>query len=190
MRIITGKYRGFKLKTPKGENTRPTTDRVKESVFSIIESKKPITSGAEVLDLFAGSGGIGLEFLSRGAASACFIDGDSNSINAIKENIAKCEVESSTEVHKNDVCRALELLARKKRKFDYIYMDPPYDKNIIPKVIETIYNSGVLKENGIIIAEHESKLELEESIAGFLKTDYRKYGNTGVSFFTNREQTA
>lgn len=183
MRIISGEYRGFRLKAPKGENTRPTTDRVKESVFSIIESKKRITSEAQVLDLFAGSGGIGLEFLSRGAAHACFVDSDASSISIIKDNISKCKVENRTEVYRNDVLKAVELLSRKRKKFDYIYMDPPYEKNIIPKVIETIYNSGVLNSNGIIIAEHEAGLELEDAECNMVKIDSRKYGSIGVSFF-------
>lgn len=184
MRIISGEYRGFKLKAPKGTNTRPTTDRVKESVFSIIESKKHINSRAEVLDLFSGSGGMGLEFLSRGASRVCFIDIDMNSINTLKENISKCKAESKTEVYKNDVIKAIELLSKKNKKFDYIFMDPPYEKNIIPKVIETIYNSGILNPEGIIIAEHEFGLEIEERIGDIKKVDTRKYGTTGVSFFT------
>ncbi|OHW62660.1 ribosomal RNA small subunit methyltransferase D [Andreesenia angusta] len=187
MRIISGEYRGFRLKTPKGDSTRPTTDRVKESVFSMIESKKHITSGARVLDLFAGSGGIGLEFLSRGAAHACFVDSDASSISVIKENIAKCRAEDSTEVYRNDAFKAIELLSRKRHKFDYIFMDPPYEKNIIPKILETIYNSGILSSNGLIIAEHEAGLEMEENVCNMAKIDSRKYGSIGVSFFTPGE---
>lgn len=187
MRIISGEYRGFRLKTPKGENTRPTTDRVKESVFSIIESKKHITSRARVLDLFAGSGGIGLEFLSRGAGHACFVDSDANSISAIKENIAKCKVDDLTEVYRNDAAKAIELLSRKRNKYDYIYMDPPYEKNIIPKILETIYNSGILNSNGLVIAEHESGLDMEENVCNMAKIDSRRYGSIGVSFFVPGE---
>ncbi len=185
MRVITGSARGHALKAPKGENTRPTSDKVKESVFNIIGF---IDDESIVLDLFSGSGSMGIEFLSRGAKTCYFIDADSNSIKIIKENLEKTKLVEKALVYKNDVERAIKVLGNKHIEFDYIFLDPPYNKECVTKTLENINNEKLLKKTGEIIIEHETKLELPDSCYDFKKTDYRKYGDTSVSFYSKEEE--
>ncbi len=179
MRIISGEMRGFKLRAPKGTDTRPTSDRVKESLFSILGY---IESTSKVLDLFAGSGNVGLEFLSRGAEEAYFIDSSAESVSVIKENIKKCRVEDCTYVYKNDVLKSIDILSRKRKKFDYIFLDPPYKRGIAEEVLEKISEADILNEGALVIVEHEDGLEFEE-YKGLENIDSRKYGSTGITFF-------
>lgn len=180
MRIISGEMRGFKLKAPKGMDTRPTSDKVKESLFSIMGY---IESSSEVLDLYSGSGNIGLEFLSRGAESACFIDTDAKAISTIKDNIEKCKVSDRATVYKNDVSRAMEMLANRSKKFDYIFMDPPYKSGLVEKTIDKVAELDLLKDGGLLIAEHERGLVLEDSVGSMKKVDNRRYGDTEITFY-------
>lgn len=185
MRVITGSARGHVLKAPKGENTRPTSDKVKESVFNIIGF---IDEDSTVLDLFSGSGGIGIEFLSRGAKSCYFIDADASSIKIIKDNLEKTRLTEKSSVYKNDVEKALKTLGRKHIEFDYIFLDPPYNKECVTKTLENISTEQLLKQTGEIIIEHETRLELPEHCHDFIKTDYRKYGDTSISFYKKEEE--
>lgn len=180
MRIVAGEMRGFRLRSPKGLDTRPTPDRVKESLFSIIGY---IDSTAKVLDLFSGSAAIGLEFLSRGAETAYFIDKSPESISAIRDNIEKCKVKDRTKVFKNDVFKAIEILGIKREKFDFIFLDPPYEQGLSEKALIKISESDILKDDGLIIVEHESALDLNEKIVELSKVDNRIYGTTGLSFY-------
>lgn len=180
MRIVAGEMRGFRLKSPKGMDTRPTPDRVKESLFSIIGY---IDSTSKVLDLFSGSAAVGLEFISRGAETAYFIDKSSDSITAIKYNIEKCKVKDRTKVFKNDVFKAIEILGKKREKFDYIFLDPPYEQGLAEKSLKKIFESDILNEEGLIIVEHEGNLVLEEKYGDLIKSDSRVYGTTGLSFY-------
>ncbi|KNF08761.1 16S rRNA (guanine(966)-N(2))-methyltransferase RsmD [Gottschalkia purinilytica] len=186
MRVITGKVRGFKLKSPKGLNTRPTSDRVKESIFNILGY---ISEDSIVLDLFSGSGNVGIEFLSRGAKKCYFIDGDANSIKVINENLKNTKFTDQAFIYKNNVSKAISILGKKSLKFDYIFMDPPYEKGYILPALENIYTENLLKKEGKIIIEHETKLELPNKHLSFIKIDTRKYGGTSVSFYTNEEVT-
>lgn len=179
MRIISGEMKGFKLKSPKGTDTRPTSDRVKESLFNIIGY---IDSDSKVLDLFSGSGNIGLEFLSRGAKIAYFIDNSSVAISTVKDNIEKCKVEKKTKIFKNDVFKALEILDKRKEKFDYIFLDPPYEQGLIKDVLEQISSLDILKEDALVIVEYESNLNLE-NFGNLNLVDTRKYGTTKISFY-------
>jgi 16S rRNA (guanine(966)-N(2))-methyltransferase RsmD len=180
VRVITGKAKGHKLKSPKGLKTRPTSDRIKESVFNIIGDILP---DSLVLDLYSGTGSIGIEFLSRGAKLCYFIDNDSLSIKVINENLQKTGLISQAYVYRNDVHNAINILGRKGLSFDYIFMDPPYGKDLVIQTIENIYKLGIIKNKGIIIAEHETELELPIHILGFTKSDSRNYGRTTVTFY-------
>lgn len=184
MRVITGSARGHNLKAPKGENTRPTTDRIKEALFSIIGI---IDESSTVLDLFSGSGAIGIEFLSRGAGSACFIDSDSESVKIIKENLEKTKLIEKSVVYKNGVEKGIKTLGNKDMKFDYIFLDPPYNKELVMKTLENINNKNLLKNNGVVIIEHETRLDLPEKSFNLVKADYRKYGDTSISFYRFEE---
>ncbi len=180
MRVITGSARGSVLKAPKGENTRPTSDRVKESLFNIIGY---INEEDVVLDLFSGSGGIGIEFLSRGAKSCYFIDEDQNSINVIKANLEKTRLLDRSLIYKNSVDRAIRTLASKNSKFNYIFLDPPYNKDYVEGTLGNISRENLLSESGKVIIEHESRLELKNSYFDLIKVDCRKYGDTSISFY-------
>lgn len=185
MRVITGSARGHTLKAPKGDNTRPTSDKVKESIFNIIGF---IDEEDIILDLFSGSGGMGIEFLSRGAKSCYFIDEDANSIKIIKENLVKTKLIDKSLVYKNSVDRAIKILGNKNLKFDYIFLDPPYDRNYVVKVIKNIVDENLLSDSGKVIIEHETKLELLDKYYNLFKADYRKYGDTSVSFYKKEEE--
>ena len=181
MRIISGKSKGVRLLSPSGNSIRPTSDRVKESMFNIISEK---CTGSVVLDLFSGSGSIGLEFISRGAKKVFFVDSGSESIRVIKEYIKKCRMENSSEVINSDYKKALNYLKRTGVTVDIIYADPPYDRISYKEILEEILNSEILKNRGIIIAESDSEMIIEPEGYKLVKYDMRKYGNTKLHFFT------
>jgi len=177
MRIISGQFKGRKLKTLEGMNTRPTADRVKEALFNILGNK---TYDAKILDLFAGSGALGLEALSRGASYCTFVDSSKDAISIIKENIKLCKQEENSKVINKDYVEALRLL---KDKFDIIFVDPPYSKGIELTVLKNI--KEILSDDGIIVIETDKSDILDDEINGFLKYDTRKYGRTIISFYTH-----
>lgn len=179
MRIITGKARGLKLTAPKNWDVRPTADRVKESLFNIIGSK---ITGAQVLDLFAGTGNLGLESWSRGAGHIVFTDMSRESLRLVASNIAKCRAQSDTETFYGDACQLLEKLYKKGKKFDFIFADPPYNKGLVQKVIAVLDKSPVLTEGGYLIAEHSAHDELGVLPACFELVRCETYGETKISF--------
>ena len=179
MRIISGTARGTKLYTLEGMNTRPTLDRVKESIFNIIQNE---ISGAIVLDLFAGSGAIGLEAASRGANKVILCDKSKEAVQIINKNIIKTHLEKKTKVYNCDFKNCLEKL--KGTKIDLIYLDPPYNTDLIQKALEVIINLELIKENSLIIAETD---ELERILEGLKEAklelvDKRKYGRADIIF--------
>ena len=180
MRVISGTKKGYKLKGPKGKDTRPTEDRVKESLFNILGY---IHGESIVLYLFAGSGSIGIEFLSRGSKKAYFIDRSYLSVKTIKENLGHTGLVEKSRVIKNDAIKSIKLLGNENIKFNYIFVDPPYGKNLIIDVLENLWEQGILAEDGTIIIEHEKGLELEDNIFDFKKIDSRNYGSKSLSFY-------
>ena len=181
MRVISGLRKGHKLKTPKGTDVRPTEDRVKESLFNILNN---IDENAIILDGFAGSGSIGIEFLSRGAKLSYFVDRSAESIKSIEENLTHTKLKDNSIVIKKDLLITIKDFKNDNIKFDYIYLDPPFNQlNLIEKVLKEISINDILKINGEIIIEHEKELELEENLYNFKRTDYRKYGNKSVTFY-------
>jgi 16S rRNA (guanine966-N2)-methyltransferase len=181
MRVISGTCKGRPLKAVPGMTTRPTTDKVKESLFNIVG---PYFEGGAVLDLFSGSGSLGLEALSRGMEKGVFVDKDSKAIQIIKTNISACKFENQAEVHRSDALRSLKALGKRKAQFDLIFMDPPYKiATMIPAIIEEIESAELLAEDGMIICEHGEELTLPEKIGDFTKFRVEKYGITAVSFF-------
>lgn len=176
MRVISGKYRGRRLLSPADSRVRPTTDRIKETMFNILASRGGLYGA--VLDLFSGSGALGIEALSRGAASAVFIDKDPDSIRLTKKNLAVCGI-SGAEVYNTDYRVACEKLTG--RAFDFIFADPPYALRIEPLILDCIGRCGLLAENGTIIIEHDSKNDLLKSAESYI-IDTRVCGNTTLSF--------
>lgn len=180
MRVITGSAKGHKLKTPKGLRVRPTSDRIKESIFNIIGD---IKDDDIVLDLFSGTGSMGIEFLSRGAKKCFFIDNHIDSIKIIKENLINTKLIDKASIYKNNSKNAIAILGRKNVKFKYIFLDPPYNEELIMPVLKEIDRHALLKENSGVIVEHESKLSLPDFVGNIYKIDSRRYGDTRVSFF-------
>ena len=184
MRIISGKARGTKLYTLEGENTRPTLDRVKESLFNILQTK---LKDAIVLDLFAGSGALGIESLSRGEKKAIFCDHNKEAINVIKKNLNKTNFEGQSLILKTDYQKALESI--KDEKIDIIYLDPPYAKNMVVPAVEKIIKLDILAIDGLIIIEtDDEKLILEnlEKIKNINLYDLRKYGRVKLLFLNRK----
>lgn len=174
MRIIGGKYRGMKLAQFDGEEIRPTADRVKESLFNILA---PEIAGAKVLDLFCGSGNLGIESLSRGAASVRFNDISPDSIKVLKENLARLKGENYF-VSFKDFSACLACVER----YDVIFIDPPYRLDAGIRALEIIGGTRLLNEGGVAVYERDRKFEGE--ISGLEKYDERKYGKTYLTFFT------
>lgn len=181
MRVISGIRKGHRLKAPKGSKVRPTEDRIKESLFNILSN---INKDTKVLDAFAGSGSIGIEFLSRGAREAYFVDNYQQSISTIEENLKHTKLIEKAKIIKSDIFTTLKKFNKNKLSFDYIYLDPPFNKEgLIPKLLGSINDENVLSPEGLIIIEHEKELLLENTIYNFEKTDSRKYGNKTLTFY-------
>ncbi|PHV71814.1 16S rRNA (guanine(966)-N(2))-methyltransferase RsmD [Sporanaerobium hydrogeniformans] len=150
MRVISGKCRGTHLVCPEGLETRPTTDRIKETLFNIIAFDLP---GCRFLDLFSGSGGIGIESLSRSAEKAVFVEKDKKALACIKQNLERTRLGNKAIVYSCDVIEALKNLKEQGEQFDIIFMDPPYAIGIIDQILEKIVACDLIAENGYIILE-------------------------------------
>lgn len=156
MRVIAGSAKRLQLKTLEGMDTRPTTDRIKETLFNMIT---PYIYGCHFLDLFAGSGGIGIEALSRGAAEAVFVEKNPKAVNCIKDNLAFTKLGKNASVMQMDIIAALSRMEGEKQ-FDYIFMDPPYDQEWERKVLEYLADSSLLADEGVIIVEASKATDL------------------------------
>ena len=177
MRVITGKARGVQLKTPEGMLTRPTADRVKEALFSIINFDLP---GAAVLDLFGGTGQLGIEALSRGANSAVFVDQREDACKIIRENLRRTKLESQGRVVRSDY---LDYLRRSKEKFDIILLDPPYAEVFLENALKCITEIDILQSGGIIVAERPVEKELPFEFEGYTRSRDYKYGKTLLTIY-------
>jgi len=181
MRIISGKCRGRKLAAPTGMATRPTSDRVRESIFNIISRR---TEGARVLDLFAGTGALGMEALSRNARSAIFVDKSPEACAIIKKNISLCRFENLSTVLCQDITQRVVPQLPGKNKFNLVFMDPPYQQGLIETIIGSKNFINLLDEDALIIAEHSAMENLSLPISALDISDQRKYGRTRISFLT------
>lgn len=183
MRIISGKARGTKLYTLEGLTTRPTLDRVKESIFNIIQSK---IQDSTVLDLFAGSGAIGLEMISRGASKAILCDKSKDAIEIIEKNIEKTHMKDKVELYNLDFENCIDKV--KTIKFDIIYLDPPYNTNYISKALNKIVDLDIVKQEGLIIVETDDEPRILKEIDKIKVkiVDKRKYGRATI-IFLNKE---
>lgn len=175
MRVITGSRRGRKLKTLDTLDTRPTTDMVKEAVFSAIQFDVP---GAQVLDLFAGSGQMGIEALSRDAEHCVFVDNNPAAVQIIKDNISDCKFVAQSRVLNMD---SLEYLKVAKGEFDIVLLDPPYGKGTLEKVLPQL--DRLLSSRAVVVCEHEKELELGDEYGRLRKHKRYKYGKIAVTIF-------
>ncbi|PKR86943.1 16S rRNA (guanine(966)-N(2))-methyltransferase RsmD [Heyndrickxia camelliae] len=180
MRVISGSRKGKSLKSVPGNQTRPTTDKVKEAIFNMVG---PYFSGGIGLDLFAGSGGLGIEGLSRGLEKVIFVDRDIQAFQTVKANLKICGFEEQSEVFRNDSERALKALIKRQISFDVIFLDPPYKKQKLVDLLKMISDAKMLSENGTIVCEHSSDLELPNSVGDLISVKTAKYGIIGLSIF-------
>ena len=177
MRVITGKARGVLLKTPDGMKTRPTSDRVKEALFSIIQFEVP---GARVLDLFGGTGQLGIEALSRGAKRAVFVDEREQACQLIKENLKRTRFENDGYVVRSDYMAFLE---KCNEQFDIILLDPPYAEVFLENSLKMITEIDILQSGGIIVAERPFGKELSWDFSGIKRSKDYKYGKTLLTIY-------
>ena len=177
MRVITGKARGVVLKTPDGMQTRPTTDRVKEALFSIIQFDIP---GCKVLDLFGGTGQLGIEALSRGAKSATFVDASDAACKLIKENLKRTKMENEAKVIKGDY---MDYLRYCRETFDIVFLDPPYAEVFLENSLNCITEIDILQTNGIIVTERPLEKELPWDFPGYTRSKDYKYGKTLITLY-------
>ncbi len=177
MRVITGTARGRRLRTLEGNDVRPTTDRVKEAVFSVIQFD---IEGRRILDLFAGSGQMGIETLSRGASEAVFVDSSPDSIAVVRDNLRTCGLNGAAVVVQGD---ALSYLAPRagRREFDFAFLDPPYGRGILQSALPAV--AAVMKPGGAIICESPSDEALPESVGEFSVDRQYRYGRIKVTFY-------
>ena len=177
MRVITGKARGVTLKTPDGLQTRPTTDRVKEALFSVIHFDIP---GAHVLDLFGGTGQLGIEALSRGAKRAVFVDESDKACKLINENLRRTRLEQEGTVVRGDY---LAYLGRCREKFNIIFLDPPYAEVFLENALKRITEIDILQSGGIIVTERPLGKDLPFDFEGYERSKDYKYGNTLITLY-------
>jgi len=180
MRVITGLAKGRRLKSLPGEDVRPTTDKVKEGLFSAIQFD---IEGRRFLDLFAGSGQMGIEALSRGCQSCVFVDASKQAISVIKENISVCGFEENSRVINGD---ALSFLATCKETFDIVFLDPPYKAGLLEKALYSV--TGIMSNYGIIICEHPNNITLPEKVNGFKLSKLYRYGKINLTVYKKENE--
>lgn len=184
MRIIGGEFRGRRLQTPKGRNIRPTSDRVREAVFNVIAA---CIAEAGVLDLFAGTGALGLEALSRGAARATFVDNHIEAIRLIEQNIRLCGVKDRTVVMRRAILPSLAILAAQPTNvagFHLVFLDPPYGQDQVPTVLERLTALRLVSPTAVAVAEHHRNDAIPDRCGSWHKTKERRYGDTLISYFS------
>ncbi|HON24805.1 MAG TPA: 16S rRNA (guanine(966)-N(2))-methyltransferase RsmD [Myxococcota bacterium] len=180
MRIVAGALGGRRLVAPKGRGVRPTLEKVREAVFSILGAR---VVEARVLDLFAGSGAMGIEALSRGALSAVWCDVDERSIAAIQENVEKLGLIKQGNILHMTAQSAIRYMSRKGRQFDIIFMDPPYEQGLYEITLMELAGSSLIKSNSIVCVEHPKRAELPTVFGSLIQDRRRQYGDSAVTFY-------
>ena len=188
MRVIAGEARGMRLTAPRGTTTRPTSDRVKEALFSLLQSSGHL-QGTRVLDLFAGSGALGIEALSRGAEHVIFIEKNRQALDSLRLNLAHTRFTNRAEVLASDCLQALERLSRQKNHFDLVLLDPPYQAELYEKVIKLV-GTSLLASDGLLVAEAAARTPLPERIGPCSRIDQRIYGDTALELYTMEQDHA
>jgi 16S rRNA (guanine966-N2)-methyltransferase len=181
MRIVAGSARGRRLRVPRGRTVRPTADRVKESIFSMLESRYGC-EGIAILDLFAGSGNLGIEALSRGAAGAVFVEHDARAATAIRANLEAAGF--AGEVLVMPATRAIAALHARGRRFGGAFLDPPYHRGFVGPTLDALARTALVDRGGWIVVEHGRDEEPAERIGALARRDSRRFGDTRVTTFT------
>ena len=177
MRIVAGDFKGRRLIMPEGKDVRPTTEKVKEAIFSMIQFD---LEDAVCIDVFAGIGNLGLEALSRGASHCYFCDASRQSLDLVRRNVEMCKAEEYSTMMQGDYSKTLASI---NEQADIIFLDPPYRMGLMLDCFEKIRENDRLAEDGIIVAEHGEREILDEEISGFVKIKEKKYGSIVVSIY-------
>lgn len=184
MRIITGSAKGRIIKSPKGMTTRPTSDRTKESIFNILSNN---IYDSKVLDMFAGTGNLGLESISRGASICTFIETDKLTFKILVENISELGFNDKSESYNHDAFSVLKTISSKGVKYDLIFLDPPYGRDLITGAVKAIADLNLLEDDGIIVCEYDETDRIDGVNKYFKTARTEKYGRTRISFLTKEE---
>lgn len=191
MRVIGGELRGRRLVAPRGQATRPTADRVRESLFNVLA---PLIADADVLDLFAGSGALGIEALSRGARSAVFVESDQGAVRVLRQNVSALGLVERAEVRPTSVATALRQLEGTGRAFDVILLDPPYRQGLAASVLGQLAASSLPGPRATVVAEHDRRDPLPdrlgEAAASLVRIRTLSYGDTAISLYRRPERQA
>lgn len=187
MNIIGGIYRGRVIAMPRGVKIRPTSNKVREALFNILGQD---LTGKAVLDLFAGSGALGLEAISRGAGRVVFVDNDGRCIRAIKANLKKLVPGIDIRVTQLNALQAIKKLSADKEGFDIVFMDPPYHEGWTKKTLINLGQCDILKNLGIVVSEHHKKEETAERAGRLVRFRQSRYGDTVISFYKNEAQSS
>ncbi len=180
MRVIGGDAKGKHIHSPQKSQIRPTSDGIKESLFNILH----ILSGKSFLDLFAGSGNVGLEALSRGAAKVVFVEKNATMVNTIKRNIRELGFTDKCEVLATEVGKGIRQLQRKGDSFDFLFADPPYERGFIGEIFQCLGEGDMIAQDGVLIIQHSKREDVIDHHSGnFVLMDQRRYGDTLLSFF-------
>ncbi len=180
MRVLAGALKGRRLQTPRGSTTRPTADQVR---IALMDTLMPRLPDARFLDLFAGAGGVGLEALSRGAAHATFVERDAHALAALRVNVETLGVVPRARVERGDVRAVLERLAREDARFDLVFLDPPYDDDVVTPTLERLGAGTLVAEDGLVIAQHLTKQPPPAALGGLGAYRTRRFGETTLTFF-------
>jgi len=184
MRIIAGQTKGHLLRAPRGREVRPTSAKVREALFSILSDRIP---NAVILDLFAGSGALGIEALSRGAAEVVFVDQDPESLRALSDNLERCGYSPQARIHEMNSLKFLKGSDAPKNAFDVVLVDPPYHAEILRKLLPLLARGDIMKPSGIMVVEHFHKTVLPERIGPLTALRSDRYGDTMLTFYRRAE---
>jgi 16S rRNA (guanine966-N2)-methyltransferase len=180
VRVVSGICKGKTLKAVPGLSTRPTTDKVKEAVFNMIG---PYFNGGMALDLFAGSGGLGIEALSRGMEKAIFVDRDGKAIQTIRDNLRICNLEDRAEVYRNDANRALKAIKKRSLSFDAVFLDPPYKQQQLHAILTELDRNQLIVPGGIVVCEHDKSANLPEKVGNLKVIKKEQYGIIHITIY-------
>lgn len=185
MRVISGTFRGRKLKSLKGDSTRPTTDKVKESIFNMIG---PYFDGGVALDLFAGSGGLAIEAVSRGMEKAYCVDKNYQAIKIIRDNVESTQAQDKFSIMKMSANQAIRQFSEDGRQFDLIFLDPPYARQMIEEQLQAMDEEHLLHSQAIVVCETAKEIVLSEKIGSLIQFRRQNYGITAVTLYRNEVQ--
>ena len=189
MRIVSGSAGGLHLKVPKGHKTRPTADQVREAIFNILVSRFSLADVA-ILDLFAGTGALGIEALSRGARSAVFIDASPEAQRVILANLKATSLRQRGRIIRAYVGKGLKVVEEQQLRFGGVFLDPPYGEGLVDKTLRLLAASSILEPQAWVVVEHGHHEEGAEAYTSLVLTDRRRYGTTGVSFYQRQSEEA